>query len=177
VEPNNVSISSDSERKQPNCYDFESGTPPERVSAMTNWADLSRQFNDDLKRARIAKERVNLKQRLVENRGTHLWSELVKEVNAAVAFIRSGLLLTGPDPRDNPNEFAVIYNREGDQRKALTAFQPATRVVVVRVIRTDRPWEAKFSITAADDGGLVFTTVNGEYTPAQVVAEMLKRLL
>jgi hypothetical protein len=144
---------------------------------MANWNEFRNRFSDDLTSARTNKERTVQKQRLVDAKGPVLWDDLLKEANSAVTVVNNGLTLVGPHPVDNPDGFAILYNREGEQRKASITFQRNVHAITVNVNNGNRSQQDRFSIVAEDDGGVAFSAGGSTYTPEKLVAQILGKLL
>lgn len=149
---------------------------------MANWDELGEKFNRDRESARLDKLRATQEHKLVENKGPALWKSLQDEVSSAVTAINKSYgniltLVVGPDPISGRTGFEIIYNREGEQRKASANFSSLLNTLTVKVEQGRQiPYHETLKIIATNDNEVAFSS-NGPCTPETIVRDMLSRLL
>lgn len=110
---------------------------------MTDWSNWGDKFKKDHDKAHADQVRATQKQDLVNAGKVRFWETLRDTALHAVNQVnqRAGerLVLFSQDPVTDVSAFEIIYNRDGQQRKAISRFNPQVATVSTVIVNPGRP--------------------------------------
>ena len=136
--------------------------------------DFGDRFRKDREGVRLDKQSEVNKQRLIEGGQGELWNRLrttasdkVKEINGPDSVLQFS---------DNDvHEFAIVYDRDGEQRKAKAAFRHSNHMVLI-TIESDKNIAPKSYKIIARNNDVTFSLNSLPQSPEGIIDEMLSNL-
>jgi hypothetical protein len=139
--------------------------------------DFKDRFRKDRELARADKQLELGRQQLVAGGQHDLWKKLRDHAHAEVSAINSNdqVLMFSDNDLGEEMGFIIIYNREGEQRKASATFRSATHAVEVKISHAAAA--PKFYKIVAKNSDLKFELKNVPKSPEDIVADIFSNLL
>jgi hypothetical protein len=141
--------------------------------------DFGERFRKDPDRARLDTQVEANRQDLIGGSEGDLWENLRTTAHAEVEKInRSDSLLIFADSDIGQDVgFSIIYNREGEERRASAKFRRSSHTVEVKTVRPGKQGDSSAYKIGAKNNEARFELNNTPKTSQESVGEMLNNLL
>jgi hypothetical protein len=162
---------------RPRIWSGGSSNAPEWRNKLTD--DFGEKFRKDRDRARLDKQIEANRQELIGGSEGDLWENLRTTAHAEVDKInRSDSLLIFADSDIGQDiGFSIIYNREGEERRASAHFRRPSHTVEVKTVRPAKQGDSSTYRIGAQNNEARFELHNIPKTSQEIVKEMLSDLL